>query len=165
MKLLSFTLLLMSAACSIGRGQTNPSALAARPLFSLPPSELRPLSSASDTPASCASLKKSDTRVENSVTNTMASLHWDEVGNADHLTLARYPGEFDYQSYRLLHENAVLRRKEPELDDFFSRTVREVFVPEPFRIGKTTVCCSLITAIKRKNPLCLLNPMVLNVSW
>ena len=34
-------------------------------------------------------------------------------------------------------------------------------------VGKTTVSCSILTAIKRKNPLCLINvnPYFLKVSW
>lgn len=75
------------------------------------------------------------------------------------------PGEFDYQTYRLVHASGFLERKEPENDDLFSRLARNIFEPEIFRVGRTTVCCSVLTAIKRKNPLCLLNPMVLNVSW
>ncbi len=34
-----------------------------------------------------------------------------------------------------------------------------------FHIGKTEWSCSILTAIKRRNPLCLLNPIVLNISW
>lgn len=45
------------------------------------------------------------------------------------------------------------------------RSLDSVFRPEEFRVGKTSVSCSITTAIKRRNPLCLLNPIVLNVSW
>jgi hypothetical protein len=54
-----------------------------------------------------------------------------------------------------------LRRTE----DLGSRFCESIFQPEEFRVGKTKVACSLLTAIKRKNPLCLLNPIILNVSW
>jgi hypothetical protein len=41
-----------------------------------------------------------------------------------------------------------------------------VFRPEEFHIGRTaTLSCSIATAIKRRNPLCLLNPTFLHVSW
>lgn len=46
-----------------------------------------------------------------------------------------------------------------------SRALDSIFIPEEFRVGKTAVSCSILTAIKRKNPFCLLNPIVLNVSW
>ena len=40
-----------------------------------------------------------------------------------------------------------------------------LFEPEEFKVGKTKVSSSITTAIRRKNPLCLLNPIVFNVSW
>jgi len=41
-----------------------------------------------------------------------------------------------------------------------------IFEPEVFYVGRrTTMSCSILTAIKRKNPLCLLNPIIFNVSW
>jgi len=40
-----------------------------------------------------------------------------------------------------------------------------VFEPEVIHLRKIDVSCSLITALKRRNPLCLINPIVLNVSW
>lgn len=49
--------------------------------------------------------------------------------------------------------------------DLFSRTVNTLFQPEPVRVGRATVAFSPITAIQRKNPLALLNPLVLNISW
>ena len=50
-------------------------------------------------------------------------------------------------------------------DDPLTRCLDSVFRPEEFHVGKTTVSCSILTAIKRKNPLCLINPIFLNVSW
>jgi hypothetical protein len=50
-------------------------------------------------------------------------------------------------------------------DDLLTRAF-DIFRPEEFRVGKTaTASCSLWTAIKRKNPFCLLNPIILKVSW
>jgi hypothetical protein len=47
-------------------------------------------------------------------------------------------------------------------DNFLART----FEPEIIRIGKhAEFSCSVVTAVKRKNPLCLLNPMFLNLNW
>jgi hypothetical protein len=40
-----------------------------------------------------------------------------------------------------------------------------VFEPEVFHIGKISASASVLTAIKRKNPLCLLSPAVLTFSW
>jgi len=51
-------------------------------------------------------------------------------------------------------------------EDPLSRALASVFEPEVFRVGRTTtVSCSILTAIKRKNPLCLLNPIFLQVTW
>jgi len=38
-------------------------------------------------------------------------------------------------------------------------------VPQPIQFRKVSVSCSIITAIKRKNPLCLINPIFLDVRW
>jgi len=50
-------------------------------------------------------------------------------------------------------------------DNLYARTVNAIFQPEVMRVGKTFVAFSPITAIKRKNPLALLNPIVLNIAW
>jgi len=50
--------------------------------------------------------------------------------------------------------------------DPVARVFDSVFRPEEFRVGRnTTVSCSILTAVKRKNPMCLLSPLFLNVSW
>jgi len=46
------------------------------------------------------------------------------------------------------------------------RSLDQTFRPEVIHLGRqVTASCSVWTAIKRKNPLCLLNLTVLNVSW
>jgi len=50
-------------------------------------------------------------------------------------------------------------------DNRFVRALDHIFRPEAIRIGNTYFSCSVITAVKRKNPLCLLNPLVVSVSW
>jgi len=64
-----------------------------------------------------------------------------------------------------LKEAGYMNPKPPPPEDFFSRTVNALFQPEPVRVGRASVAFSPITAIKRKNPLALLNPLVLNVLW
>jgi hypothetical protein len=86
------------------------------------------------------------------------------TANSWELTLASPPNEFDLRTLRRLEDGGFMKRPRKP-DDLFSRIATGIFDPEPVRIGKTTVCCSVITAIKRKNPLCLLNPIVLAVSW
>jgi hypothetical protein len=45
------------------------------------------------------------------------------------------------------------------------RAAEAIWSPEVVKIGKTSIASPLITAIKRKNPLCLLNPIFFQVSW
>ena len=40
-----------------------------------------------------------------------------------------------------------------------------VFSPEFFHWGKVDVSCSVLTAIQRRNPLCLLNPIFFQLTW
>lgn len=40
-----------------------------------------------------------------------------------------------------------------------------IFIPEVVKIRNVRVSSSIITAIKRKNPFCLLNPLVFTASW
>lgn len=54
---------------------------------------------------------------------------------------------------------------EPPPDNLYVHTMDTIFRPEVIRLGKMSVAGSVVTAIKRKNPLCLLNPMVLGFSW
>jgi hypothetical protein len=58
-----------------------------------------------------------------------------------------------------------LRRPETKSEDVLVRLVDGIFRPEIVHIGKIPLSCSLVTAIKRKNPLCLLNPIFFQASW
>ena len=58
-----------------------------------------------------------------------------------------------------------LTRAEPPADSGVVRFVEGIFTPEVIHLGKVQVACPIVTAIKRKNPLCLLNPLVFQVSW
>jgi hypothetical protein len=67
--------------------------------------------------------------------------------------------------YERLELGGYLTRPEPPSDSRLLYVVEPIFQPEPIQVGRTIVSCPIITAIKRKNPLALLNPLVLNVSW
>ena len=69
------------------------------------------------------------------------------------------------QIYRRLDEAGYLTRPEPETP--LSHFLDSTFSPEVIHLGKgkAVAGCSIYTAIKHKNPLCLLNPMVLFFSW
>lgn len=67
--------------------------------------------------------------------------------------------EDDFHSRVIRTDRIYLTRSEP------GSFVESIFTPEVMRVGKASVSCTLVTAIKRKNPLCLLNPFVFQVSW
>src|SRR6266581_325837 len=67
--------------------------------------------------------------------------------------------------YERLEKGGYLTRPELPSEDRLDRLVNTIFVPEPVQFRKISVSCSIITAIKRKNPLCLINPIFLDVRW
>lgn len=50
-----------------------------------------------------------------------------------------------------------LTRSEPLPDSGVARFVHEIFTPEVIHLGKVSACCPFVTAIKKKNPLCILS--------
>jgi len=69
------------------------------------------------------------------------------------------------QIYDRLEKGGYLTRPELPSEDRLDRLVNTIFVPEPVQFRKISVSCSIINAIKRKNPLCLLNPIFLDTRW
>jgi len=152
--------------------------------FSLPSPQLRTLTQVADSPTSVLSNETTSVRfslhdsqsVSKSLliteTHATAAPAWEadlEISATNRLpermTLVGPLGESDLRNYRWLDENGYLKRPPVKSDNAFVRVANNIFEPTPVRIGKTTVVCSIITAIKKKNPLCLLNPMVLSISW
>jgi hypothetical protein len=71
-----------------------------------------------------------------------------------------------FRQFILRHPGYGFVRTPREPDDRISRAFNAVFKPEPIRLGRNaTFSCTIWTAIKRKNPLCLLNPIVISASW
>lgn len=67
--------------------------------------------------------------------------------------------------YRKLDRGGYLAPREQGSDNKFVRAMDAIFAPEVIQIGGTSIAFSPYTAIKRKNPLCLLNPVPIAVSW
>jgi hypothetical protein len=67
--------------------------------------------------------------------------------------------------YEKLERHGHLARREPKSDNKLVRAMDAIFAPEVIQIGGTSIAFSPYTAIKRKNPLCLLNPVPIAVSW
>ena len=59
----------------------------------------------------------------------------------------------------------LLEPPRPQYDSEFERAVARSFRPEIIHIGHAQFSCSLITAIARKNPFCLLDPSFLGISF
>jgi hypothetical protein len=58
-----------------------------------------------------------------------------------------------------------LTKTQSPFNNPIDRFVDNVFRPEVFQVGKLPASCSIWTAVKRKNPLCLLNPEFFQISW
>ena len=67
--------------------------------------------------------------------------------------------------YERLERAGYLTRPELPSEDRLDRLVNTIFAPEPIQFRKASVSCSIITAIKRRNPLCLINPIFLDIRW
>lgn len=86
------------------------------------------------------------------VTNSSRlDISWGD-GSDLHSSVIR-PGEFYLVGPEPLPEGKVVR------------ALDRIFTPEVVRVGKVPISGSIVTAIKRKNPLCLLSPIIFQLSW
>jgi hypothetical protein len=151
------------AGCLHCAAQTN----CAKPtLFLLPEIELRPLASQSETAAPELQYRA---RTNSLWELSLARPNADAQTNAP-ITTAEFTSDFTTTSlerevYDKLERGGYLTRQDSGSDIPMVRWLGSTFEPAVFHIGKVSVCCSLVTAIKNRNPLCLLNPMVLGASW
>ncbi len=72
---------------------------------------------------------------------------------------------FSFQMYDRLEREGYFTRPELPTENLLERFAISTFEPEVFRFRKVSVSCSLVTAIKRKNPFCLISPIFFNLSW
>jgi hypothetical protein len=72
---------------------------------------------------------------------------------------------FSLQIYERLEKGGYLTKPELPSEDRLDLLVNSIFVPEPVQFAKVSVTCSIVTAIKRRNPLALLNPIFLDIRW
>jgi len=72
-----------------------------------------------------------------------------------------------YRDFHLYHRWRDLELiQAARFPDPTTRFLEHTFQPEEFHPGrKVTLSASILTAIKRKNPLCLLNPTFFDLSW
>jgi hypothetical protein len=79
--------------------------------------------------------------------------------------LSGHRQDHELEVFHRLDRAGFFERPQRPSDSAVVRWAEGTFQPEVLGVGKTKVTCSLLTAIKRKNPLCLVNPLFLNVSW
>jgi hypothetical protein len=140
--------------------QTN-SADACRSLFLVPGSHLRDQQSDAQSPSPAASAVQvvSSGQVFPDTTAGM-----DERLRSVRVSLSTGMDKFDLDLlHKLELDGSFIPQPEPPTG--LAKFADSVFRPEVISLGKTKFTCSLITAIKRKNPLCLINPCFLNFSW
>jgi hypothetical protein len=66
---------------------------------------------------------------------------------------------------RHMEPQLFVKTSEPMFDTDIGRKIEAAFRPEIIQVGHVSISGSLITAIARGNPLCLLNPAILNISF
>jgi hypothetical protein len=139
------------------RGQTNLLSPEMR-WFVLPAPRLRVIvtePAKPDTPPPKVSLAVAPTKVDSTAAKVQTPFSFSaDVGSDEEDFSSRYRGFV----LKPLPQQGLIGR----LNEGFE----SVFSPEEFRVGRTAkVSCTLLTAIKRKDPLCLLNPIFFNFSW
>jgi hypothetical protein len=147
--------------CACGYSQTNAS------LFSCRPLQLRELASevsTSQLPFASAALQLADPRPDPDP-QFLSFNHKTIVHAQPDVELDAFTGRTERQLYARLEQDGYFTRPRLQSENLIDRAVRSVFEPEAIRWGKTSVSCSLYTAIKRRNPFCLINPIFINISW
>ena len=161
--------ILINCCCLSASAETN--SQVATLSFTLPTTQLRSMSpqegqgkkvAEPQTSPETAILQIPDTP-RLSTLREIASSEFDP-GPTDRFSATVRGSDLEMQVYKRLEEGGYLTRPEPEtpLEHFLDRS----FSPEVIHLGRHAVAsCTLYTAIVRKNPLCLLNPMFLFISW
>ena len=153
--------------CLIASAGTNPPPIAA--VFSVPALRLRTVDpETNEDPGALAGAPDGESASQTAIALassdfTVVSLTQASTPSPDQFSLSARVSELEMQVYRRLDEGGYLSR--PESETGLWRFMERAFSPEVIHIGRATAACTLYTAIKRKNPLCLLNPLVLFVSW
>jgi hypothetical protein len=151
-------------------GQTN-HFVAALTLTAEPPEKSLPWSADLNQILLLPQIRDSDTRTllsvdpltspADAVSNQSAAMFhepWYSIGEERMDTLMRRIEDGGYGISTAERDRSALSRA-------VERGVTTVFVPEPIKLGHAQLGFSPYTAIKRKNPFCLLNPIPLALSW
>ena len=142
--------------CWSSLAQTNDSPCA-RPVFSI---------SASVRPVVSKPLALPTSReVEGAVFRTEAASSKGRVRVADAMSVSTGSSDPGLRLYRRLEQSGNLNLLEPMRPRGSGGIIDAIFEPDVIHLGRAAVSGSIITAYKRKNPLCLLNPIFFDLSW
>jgi hypothetical protein len=141
--------------------QTNSFPQYARWLI-LPESHLR--TEATEPPASTSDVEDGQAKLSSSTTALRSADLKIQHSDANGLSEVRDGG--DVQRYYFRQPDFGFIQPVRVSNNLVVRAFDSVFRPEEFHVGRTvTASCTLWTAIKRRNPFCLLNPIFLRGAW
>jgi hypothetical protein len=159
--------LFVFAACGVVcSGQTNPPCSPAT-LFSVPTTQLRlaaPQTEQSKPDSTPSNEESRDSRL-NSAETSLPKTSTNSAGAFEIVESEIDPRAYDPNTFGSLLESGLIVRAPAVTESRVVRFIEDGFRPDVIPIGKVKVSCSVITAIKRKNPLCLLNPYVFILTW
>jgi len=159
-------LLLSVLGCNAAMAQTDPATFNAMS-FSTPPLQLREWKSEvmQEKPATSDLLSNSfrqEPRPDPAWTNSIATIERLSLSAA---STSPNMTRFEREVYARLERGGYLKTPEPPSDNRLQRFLNSTFEPEVLHFGKLSLSCTAITAIKRKNPLCLINAIFLRLEW
>jgi hypothetical protein len=102
---------------------------------------------------------------ETTSTNTLGVGTISDASSTGQMSLNSLANDGEFRSRVIRPGEFYLIQAQPVAENRFVRAAEVIWSPEVVHLGKTTVSCPVITAIKRKNPLCLLNPIFFQASW
>ena len=162
----AFCLLVLSSLSA--DAQSNAPVELTHPSFSSPPLEIRTMESLEVDRAQALSVLHQETSLEAKI-DQAATVDPEAEWTADDFLRGIAPIESGSRFELEFHNGRDLvdYLKPPPIrsDSLIDRVLVDPFTPVGIPVGKAAVSFSVITAVKRKNPLCLLNPIVLIISW
>lgn len=151
----------VASCCLHSAGQTKFDSVAASRLYDVPPPPLRMLSAKLELQSPAAALENARLEVQ----SKSAEPEKITPAFANVATLSERDQEEFLQLFHRLDDFGYFNRPSVDSDSPVVHWAKGTFEPEILHLGKTTLTCSLLTAIKHRNPLCLINPYFLTFSW
>ena len=156
----------LALCCCFARAETNTIGT----LFSPPPLQLRQLASEGAPPESAFRPQPFELQADSTPAQGQELFFAGKENNPaepqlDLFELDSFSSTESRRIYARLDNEGFFERPPARSDNLIDRTIDTIFVPEPIKLGKMTLSCSVYNAVKRRNPLCLINPIFFNLSW